>query len=372
MFIRRVPYHHLFLILAATVVMSVVVACSGIAPSPTAAPQPTEMPEPTATETPTPAATATATATATPESHVITAEKAEDLKETRVINVTSGCSAAAFSPTNDEVATFSMDRVVRVWRLETGEILRQLGQHENWGLGLAYSPDGSFLASSGGGTEIFLWDAVNGKKRGDARGNALQAYDMAWSPNSERLAVVGNYNSHLDVFKSSGQLEQSIPTGSGWLWSVAFGEKLLAASNDSTLMVHVFDAETYASVTDLSYMSPAGALDFSPDGSLLVGCHRDGYINVWNTSDWSLVKSWLAHPRRGNEQGCKSGSFSLDGDVYFSGGDDGYFNAWDVRTGEMLYSHDYKFMIWAMSLSGNGEMLALGLDNGTLHILGLQ
>lgn len=371
MFIRTMTRHHLFSILAAIISMSIVSGCDSIAASPTVTPPPIETPAPTATETPTPAPTTTATATATPESRAITAEKAEELKEVRVINVTSGCSAAAFSPVKDEVATLSIDRIVRVWNLETGNMTRQLGQHENWGMGLAYSPDGSLLVSSGGGTETFIWNMANGQKSADARGHALQTYDLAWSPDGKRFAMVGDYSSRLAVFSSSGTLEQSVPTGSGWLWGVAFSDKLLAASNDSTLMIHVFDAETYAPVTDLSNRSPAKALDFSPDGSLLVSCQRDGTINVWNTSDWSLVKSWLAHPKRGNEVGCLSGAFSLDGDVYFSGGDDGYFNAWDVRTGERLYSHDYRAMVWAVSLSGNGEKLALGLDNGTLHILAL-
>jgi WD40 repeat protein len=371
MFTRAVTYRMLpiFIVMGSMLGVS---ACNSIAASPTAAPEPTETAAPTVTETPTPAFTATASATATPESHAITAEKAEELKEVRVINVNSGCSAAAFSPVKEEVATFSIDRIVRVWSLETGEMLRQLGQHENWGMGLAYSPDGSLLASGGGGTEVFIWDTASGRKSTDARGHALHTYDLAWSPDSQRFATGGQESSRLDVFTSSGSLEQSISIGYGWLWSVAFSDKLLAASNDSTDKIHVFDAETFASVTDLSYGEVAGALDFSPDGSLLVGCHRDGTINVWNTGDWSLVKSWLAHSRRGNEQGCKSGAFSLDGDAYFSGGDDGYFYAWDVRTGERLYSHDYKSLVWAISLSGDGDKLALGLDNGTLHILGLQ
>lgn len=371
MFIRRVICPYELLLLAAVVLMAVVSACDSMAASPTATPLPTEKPAPTATGTPTPAPTATVTATATPESRVITVERVEKLKEIRVVNVNSACVGAAFSPAKDEVATLSNDRIVRVWSLETGEMLRQLGQHENWGLGLAYSPDGSLLASSGGGTEIFLWDTANGRKSTDVRGHALVTYDLAWSRDGKQLAAVGQESSRLDVFTSSGTLQQAISTGYGWLWSVAFSDKLLAASNDSTLMIHIFDAETYAPVTDLSNRSPAKALDFSPDGSLLAGCQRDGYINVWNTSDWSLVKSWLAHPKRSDEMGCVSGTFSLDGNVYFSGGDDGYFYAWDVRTGERLYSYDYKSMVWAISLSGDGETLALGLDNGTLHILGL-
>jgi WD40 repeat protein len=79
----------------------------------------------------------------------------------------------------------------------------------------------------------------------------------------------------------------------------------------------------------------------------------------------------MAHPKKGFVMGCKTGTFSLDGDLYFSGGDEGMVNVWDPKTGKLLKSFDNGVMVWSMSLSGDGEMLAFGLDDGTLHILGL-
>ncbi|MBN1310656.1 MAG: hypothetical protein JXB30_04485 [Anaerolineae bacterium] len=363
---RRVASIVVFLLVAA------ILACSssGIGASPTETPQPTDTPAPTATETPVPPPTATPT----PESHAITAENVEDLRESRTITtneVGSWVSAVAFSPVDHQVSTFGYDKMVRVWDADSGDMVRQMGPHGNWGLGLGYSPDGKLLAAGGGAADIIIWDPKDGKKRGNSSAGGNQIYDLAWSPDGDRFAAVSVRSSRVFVFSSSGSLEQEIPTGSGWLWTVAYSEEYLAAANDTTLMIHVYDADGFGSVIELSHPHVAGALDFSPDGSLLAACHRDGTVNVWDTSDWSLVKSWMAHPKKGYARGCKAGAFSLDGDVYFSGGDEGAMYAWDPQTGEMLNSFEFDVMVWSLSMSGDGEMIAAGLDNGVLHILSL-
>ena len=50
---------------------------------------------------------------------------------------------------------------IRLWDLATGELITQLKGHRDWVQSLAFSPDGSVLASGGFDRVINLWQSVS-------------------------------------------------------------------------------------------------------------------------------------------------------------------------------------------------------------------
>src|SRR5438094_974842 len=72
-------------------------------------------------------------------------------------------ATSALSPDGKKLATGGLDGIVRVWDADTGEFLRALVGHNSYVYGLAWSPDGTVLASAGSfdGTAR-LWDAATG------------------------------------------------------------------------------------------------------------------------------------------------------------------------------------------------------------------
>jgi WD40 repeat protein len=64
-------------------------------------------------------------------------------------------SGVAFSPDGTRLAT-SMDSTARVWDVASGKLLASLTGHSEGVSGVAFSPDGTRLASSGDKTAI-IW-----------------------------------------------------------------------------------------------------------------------------------------------------------------------------------------------------------------------
>ncbi len=54
----------------------------------------------------------------------------------------------AFSADSKLLAAAGSDRAVRVWEVETGKLVRTVEDHSDWILGLAFSPDGKYLATA--------------------------------------------------------------------------------------------------------------------------------------------------------------------------------------------------------------------------------
>jgi WD40 repeat protein len=62
----------------------------------------------------------------------------------------------AFSPDGTILATAGVERTVRLWDVKSGTMLRAL-PHDDELMAVAFSPDGTLLASGGYDNTIVLW-----------------------------------------------------------------------------------------------------------------------------------------------------------------------------------------------------------------------
>ena len=235
----------------------------------------------------------------------------------------------AASPTANLFATAHADGTVRIWDISTGGQRAVLQGHSQPVLAVAFSPDGTRLASGGGSTEtgedstIRLWEVSSGSQTAELQGHTAPVTALVFSPDGTRLA--------------SASLDDSVR-----LWDV------INAAPGSVLSNHT---------------QPVRAVAFSPDGTVLVSAGDDTQVIVWDITNATQTAL------EGHMAPVTTLVFSPDGSVLISAGgaengsNDNSLRFWNLATGEQLppldsYGGPPEAVIQVMALSPDGTTLA--------------
>jgi WD40 repeat protein len=152
-----------------------------------------------------------------------------------------GVNKVAFHRDDRHLAVAGSE-VVEVWDIVPRARVHELRGHSNWICGVAFSPDGKWLATGGWDRTIKLWDASSGASQLTIYAHDGFVLDLAFSPDSRSLA--------------SASEDRSIR-----LWEIPSGRQ-----------IGVFHGHT----------DFVQALAFAPDGCELGSGGVEGSIKIWD------------------------------------------------------------------------------------------
>ena len=234
---------------------------------------------------------------------------------------------------------------------------------------VAFSPDGSTLASGGGkffgGGNIDLWDANTGQHQQRLSGHAWPVRKVAFSPSGKRFASGGG--EELFLWDATG-LPLNTVAGHKWLGrSIAFSAHGTLASGNWGGTIDLWDAATGQHKKRLiGHGSKIWSVAFSPDGSTLASA-AGKTIRLWDAATGQHKKSLPDRSYgQGSGIGIGIGGFGL-GDT--SGGLTG-IRLGGITIGLSTGSSDpYKYdpFIFSVAFSLDGSMLAAGRGGPDVH-----
>src|SRR5688500_1273076 len=216
-----------------------------------------------------------------------------------------------------------------------------IAKHGRWVTDLAFSGDGSVLATVGGESlqyrpgDVQLWDPKSGALTASLEGgHDTNVWAVAIGTDGKTLITTG-YNGKIVVWNVAEKKPQATLEKKGWCRGVAL----------------------------------------SPDGTKFATAHEDGNITIWETAGAKESKTIKAH-----EAAVYDLEFAADNNTLATCSTDKFAKLWDTNAGTEKAKMEHGDAVWAVSWSKDGNLLATcgadrkiklwnnaGADQGTLE-----
>ncbi|KAJ8058450.1 hypothetical protein OCU04_012638 [Sclerotinia nivalis] len=272
----------------------------------------------------------------------------------------------AFSPDGTKVASGSNDETIRLWDTATGESLQTLKGHSGSVLSIVFSPDGTKVASGSNDKTIRLWDIVTGESLQTFKGHSNLVLSIVFSLDGTKV-VSGSNDETIRLWDTvTGESLQTFEGHSNSIWSIAFsldGTKVASGSNDET--IRLWDTVTGESLQMFKgHLGSVLSIAFSPDGTKIASGSADETIRLWDTATGESLQMF-----KGHLGSVLSIAFSSDGTKVASGSADETIRLWDTATSESLQTfEDHSDSVLSIAFSSDGTKVASGSADQTIRL----
>ncbi|MCA9111413.1 MAG: hypothetical protein KDA52_15780 [Planctomycetaceae bacterium] len=220
--------------------------------------------------------------------------------------------AIDFSPDGTRLAVGSgvpsRSGQLTIWNLADHTLALSIADaHSDTVFDVAFSRDGTQLASCGADKFAKVFDSATGELQNTFEGHTGHVEGVAWKADASQVATAGADNAIKIWNTSTSEQARTITSHSKpvvGLRYVGTTDNIVSAAGDKNVMLHTAgngkNYRTFSGSTDFLH-----AVVVTRDESLVIAGGEDGIIRVWNGADGKLLTSFEPPAPASNEQAAR-------------------------------------------------------------------
>jgi WD40 repeat protein len=323
--------------------------------------------------------------------------------------------AVAFSPDNRTFVSGSYDETIKIWERKSGKYVGKLEGYIQ-PVCLAISPGGNYLAAGDYTGAIKIWDLISTKEYEKFDGHSRAVAGIAFSPDGKTVVSTGAYDNCIKFWHVPGsplfaEIEgYASATITGHSYTSGTVHPILALTTGNSI-IKLISLKNGKLIHQIDLDGRCNALQFFPESDTLVagngktlslysgqsgkkittirGTHArtvqsvavsryNGLIASGSEDGTVKIRSALNNDRifstgrRGHRGQVTSIAFSpTDSDLVISGGEDGVLMCWSISKRKLIKTAapmKHKKKITGLAFSPDGFLFASGSSDSTVRI----
>ncbi len=274
--------------------------------------------------------------------------------------------AVAFSDDGSIVATGGNDRILRLWRPDDGDFLQLLPGHAGAIRAISFSQRNNWIATGSADRTVRIWRLDDGTVARTINVHAFPVHSVAFSADGSHIVTADERDIKLWRTSDWG-LDWNMAGFSDVNGSVAIDRRITMIASARGNNAYVLDAASGSPIrTFTGHSAKVRSVAFSPDGTLLATGSEDHSVRLWRISDGTPVRTFNGH---GAE--VYAVSFTADGSRIVSAGADRTIKVWKVIDGSNpITLSGHTLAVNGISLSPDRKYIASGSADHTARIWG--
>lgn len=274
----------------------------------------------------------------------------------------------AMNPVTPTFASSSLDDTIKVWNLQTGNLLTTLRGHSRAVNTLAFSPDGKLLVSGSDDYTVRIWDIYASRLLRTLSGHTRDVTAVAISPDGQ-LLISGGEDRAIRIWQTATGKHIKSPFGvSSMVRSLAVSpDNSLFASAGMDRRIRLWSMHTAERTLEfLAHMGAIQAIAISPNSQILASAGKDRAVRLWALPD---PKGKEIRTLSGHSRDVNAVAFTPDGRLLLSASSDKTICIWDVATGNLIDTlTEHVDVIHSLAVCSDSKTFISGSADKTIKV----